>query len=460
MTRMAQSAYRMAAAIRTETQVPIIMGGPHVTAVPDEPLGLTGHPQYADAVVLGEAEETWPLAVRDAALNRLQKVYRTSVVDGREVKPSLHDYPLIPWEKMDLSPFNLMRFVPVRVKKLLQYLGFNYDYVYVIPVESGRGCPYGCEFCTVTGFFGRQLRFRHNEDVIAELLRLKAAAKRNNGLVMAFFVDDNFAIDRKRTKSLLRDMIRHGASLPWTGQISINLLGDEELVQLIAASGGRWMFVGLESVDAESLKAVQKGFNKPEEYRAILNSLAKYNLYAMTSFMSGLEADRPGVSQRTTQKIEEWPPGLPACGLLTPFPATPLYNRLREEGRLTRPEHWLDFQAFKSAYVPKGLSPEEAEAEIRDSWSSCYGPAAFRRAQQWLAANQKPFADQLMHFVARLICRSIYFPQLTRWAWIKLLGQNIYTLGSLVRSGLLGRRLGKPKKLGPQTETLSDSSCP
>jgi len=145
-------------------------------------------------------------------------------------------------------------------------------------------------------------------------------------------------------------------------------------------------------------------------------------------------------------------------GLLTPYPATPLYDRLRDEGRLTRPEHWLDFQAFKTAYVPKGLSPEEAEAEIRQAWSHCYAPAAFRRAQRWLVENKTSFGYQLMHFVSRLLFRGIYFRQMNRWAYLKLLAQNTHTLGSLVRSGFRGR--GKKTPVGeiPHTEPVPEST--
>jgi radical SAM superfamily enzyme YgiQ (UPF0313 family) len=442
MTRMAQKAYRMAAAIRQASSVPIVMGGPHVTELPDEPLGLTGHPPYADAVVLGEADDIWPRVVGDAALNQLQKVYRPAMVAGKDVKPSLQDYPVVAWDQVDLTLFDLMRFVPATARRVLERLGVDYDQAYVIPVESGRGCPYGCEFCTVTGFFGDQIRFRDNENVIAELLRLKALARRRKALVSVFFIDDNFAIDRKRTKSLLRAMVKHGACLPWTAQISMNLLRDEELLELIAASGGRWIFMGLESVDPASLKMARKGFNRPEEYAAVLSALARHDLYAMSSFIYAMEADRPGVSRQTVDAIDGWPPGLPVFGLLTPYPATPLYDRLRQQGRLTRPEHWLDFQAFKTAFIPQAISPEQAEAEVRHSWGHCYEPAAFRRAQRWLLDQQKPFGQQLTHFVARLLFRGIYFPQMSRWAWVKLLAQNIPTLGSLFCSGLR-RRLNK-----------------
>jgi len=149
---------------------------------------------------------------------------------GRELKPSLKDYPIVSWDEMDLSLFDLMRFVPESLRHLLKRLGVGFAKAYVIPLESGRGCPYGCEFCTVTGFFGDSIRFRENENVIAELLRLKAMAGHQNALVSVFFVDDNFAINPRRTKALLREMIQKDACLPWTAQISINLLKDPELV--------------------------------------------------------------------------------------------------------------------------------------------------------------------------------------------------------------------------------------
>ena len=183
-----------------------------------------------------------------------------------------------------------------------------YEKAYMIPVESGRGCPYGCEFCTVTGFFGSHLRFRSNDSVIAELLTLKRVAARNRALVNVFFIDDNFAIQRERTKSLLREMIRRDACLPWVAQITANLLKDPELVELIAASGGRFIFIGLESINPGSLKSARKQFNRPEEYSGVLSGLAKRGVYAITSFIVGMEADRPGMASAVSSEIDTWPP--------------------------------------------------------------------------------------------------------------------------------------------------------
>jgi hypothetical protein len=108
--------------------------------------------------------------------------------------------------------------------------------------------------CTVTGFFGGSIRFRTNESVVNELLLLKARARKEQGQIAVFFVDDNFAINIKRTKSLLRDIIVAKAQVFWVAQISANLLRDEELVDLIAASGGKWISIGMESIDPVNLR--------------------------------------------------------------------------------------------------------------------------------------------------------------------------------------------------------------
>src|SRR6266853_745655 len=361
MTRMAEKAYRVADAIRA-AGVLVVMGGPHVTEVPDEALGRDGGPRHADTIALGEADETWPKIVEDAARGELKEIYAPTDGTGKEQKPSLQDYPAIPWDTLDLKQFNR---IPGFIRLVMRHFKYAWETFHIIPVESGRGCPYGCEFCTVTGFFGDSIRFRSNQSIVNELLLLKARAKKTRGNIAVFFVDDNFAINVKRTKSLLRDIIAAGAQTSWVAQISANLLRDEELVDLIAESGGRWIFIGMESLDPANLADVNKSFNKPGDYAAVLERLARRNVYAITSFIFGLDNDQPGVADRTLSEIRKWPPGLPVFGQITPFPATPLYDRLLKEGRLTRPKHWLDFAPFHMAHTPKKMSIPEVEAEVR-----------------------------------------------------------------------------------------------
>src|ERR1700688_1133340 len=429
MTRMIAKAYRMADAVRA-VGVKVVMGGPHVTEMPDEALGRDGGSRHADAVALGEADETWPRIVEDAVRGTLKDVYAPVDDFGQERKPSLQPYPEIPWDKIKLDQFNLL---PGMVQPLLKRVGAGWGTFRLIPVESGRGCPYGCEFCTVTGFFGDSIRFRTNESVVKELLLLKARAREERGQIAVFFIDDNFAINPKRTKSLLRDIIAANAQVHWVAQISANLLRDEELVELIAAAGGKWIFIGMESIDPTNLADVNKGFNKPGEYAAVLQRLADRNVFAITSFMFGMDNDTVGVAERTLQQIRTWPAGLPIFGLITPLPATPLYARLEAAGRLTRPKHWEEFIPFAMAHTPLKMSIGEAHAEVNYGWAQAYSPEAISQAVR--SFSHKPLAYRINILIARLCFRGIYFPQMGAMAWLKVIGENAQTICDIVKEG-------------------------
>src|SRR5271167_2629330 len=429
MTRMIAKAYRMADAVRA-TGVPVVMGGPHVTEMADEALGRDGGPRHADAVALGEADATWPRIVEDAARGQLKDIYAPVDETGKERKPSLKQYPVIPWQSIDLKQFNL---VPKAATHWLNKVGEGWGTFRIIPVESGRGCPYGCEFCTVTGFFGDSIRFRTNESVVNELLLLKKRARSEKGQMAVFFIDDNFAINIKRTKSLLKDIIAAKAQVHWVAQISANLLRDEEICDLIAASGGKWVFIGMESIDPTNLKDVNKGFNKPSEYAEVLERLAKRNVYAITSFIFGMDNDTTGVAERTLSQVRTWPPGLPIFGLLTPLPATPLYKRLEVAGRLTRPKHWQEFIPFAMAHTPLKMTIPEAHAEVKYGWAQSYSAAAIAKAVDSL--DHKPLGYRINILIARLCFRGIYFPQMGRFAWVKTILENRRTILKLIRQG-------------------------
>jgi radical SAM superfamily enzyme YgiQ (UPF0313 family) len=429
MTRMIAKAYRMADAVRA-AGVLVVMGGPHVTEMADEALGRDGGPRHADAVALGEADETWPRIVEDAARGDLKDIYAPVDTAGKELKPSLKKYPVIPWNSIDLRQFNL---VPNFFTRSLQKVGEGWGTFRIIPVESGRGCPYGCEFCTVTGFFGDSIRFRTNESVVNELLLLKARARKERGQIAVFFIDDNFAINLKRTKSLLRDIIAAKAQVNWVAQISANLLRDQELVDLISASGGKWIFIGMESIDPANLKDVNKGFNQPEEYAAVLQRLAQRNVYAITSFIFGMDNDTVGAAERTLEQVRSWPPGLPIFGLLTPLPGTPLLKRLEVAGRLTRPKHWQEFIPFAMAHTPLRMTIDEAHAEVNYGWSHSYDAQAISQAVD--SISDKPLGYRINILIARLCFRGIYFPMLGRFAWWKVLSENRGTIFKLVRQG-------------------------
>jgi radical SAM superfamily enzyme YgiQ (UPF0313 family) len=445
MTRMIARAYSFADALRA-AGIPVVMGGPHVTELPAEALGHDGGPRHADAVALGEADETWPRIVADAAQGKLKEIYEPVDDFGKERKPSLKSYPIIPWDTIDLEQFNL---IPSIFRRLTEPHGSGWKYLNMMPIESGRGCPYGCEFCTVTGFFGDSIRFRTNESVVNELLMLKRRARSERGQICIFFIDDNFAINIKRTKSLLRDIIAANAQLPWTAQISANLLRDEELVDLIAASHGKWIFIGMESLDAANLSDVNKSFSKPEEYHAVLNRLAKRNIYAITSFILGLDNDTPGVADRTLQHIEQWPPGLPVFSPLTPLPGTPLYSRLQTEGRLTRPKHWLNFARYTMSHTPLKMTISEAHQELDRAWRMSYSPARNKQVIDLL--TQRSLNTSAIHFLMRLFFRGIYVPQMTRRSWLNLIFQNRRSILKLLRNAFAKYREAHDRQIDKVT---------
>jgi hypothetical protein len=146
-----------------------------------------------------------------------------------------------------------------------------------------------------------------------------------------------------------------------------------------------------------------------------------------------MDNDTPGVAGRTLKEIRTWPPGLPIFGLLTPLPATPLYTRLLEAGRLTRPKHWEEFIPFEMAHTPLKMTIPEAHAEVKYGWANSYSAEAIAKAVDSL--SHRPLGYRINIFIARMCFRGIYFPQMGPSAWLKLIVQNRRTIFKLVRDG-------------------------
>jgi hypothetical protein len=196
---------------------------------------------------------------------------------------------------------------------------------------------------------------------------------------------------------------------------------------------------------------VHKGFNKPSEYKLALDRLAQRGIYTITSFIFGMDGDTPGVAKRTDDVMQTWPPGLPVFGLMTPYPATPLYDRLEKAGRLTRPKHWLDFRPFHMAYTPDKITIAQAEAEVREAWTRAYSSEATAEALQRIA--YRPLRERAVMFVSRLAFRGIYFPQMRTRQWVSLLWSNRRTLLALCREAFRGER--KLAAVAPEVEEPS-----
>jgi hypothetical protein len=184
---------------------------------------------------------------------------------------------------------------------------------------------------------------------------------------------------------------------------------DPELLDLIATSGGKWIFIGMESLDTGNLKSVNKSFNKRAEYAGVLQEPARRNVYAITSFIFGLDNDTAGAAARTLDEMRTWPPVLPVFAQITPFPATtPLYLRLEKEGRLTPSEALAGLRALSYGAYPLNMTIPQVQEKVR-AWQEAYSPAATDRALESLAAEPAPY--KISHFVARLFFLGVYFPQ-------------------------------------------------
>lgn len=427
MTRTVRTAYDTADAIR-KIGIPVVMGGPHVGSDsnflrPDPDEIIKEAQQHCDSVVVGEADEIWPQFLTDFEGGRLLPCYRSIS------KPDLKNYPRIPWEEANLKQFTV---IPGVMKSLVRFSGFNEFDFNLTPMETGRGCPYGCDFCTVTNFFGDKVRIRTVESVVEEILLLKKLKR-----TFIFFVDDNFAIYDKfghvdpeyknRSRRLMQAMIDAKATVPWAAQVSSNLLDPEtaegkEMVDLMRGSGCVGVYIGFESVLPASLKEVSKSFNKPATYERTLKYLDGSGIYPVTGFIYGMDSDAKGVAQKTWDVVRHWPPSaIPVFSPLTPLPGTPQFAKFRQEGRL-RESHWMDYKPYSAAYVPKQMTGEELNQEIRSGWGMAYSPeAVYDRMRK---TRNRPFFERLIIFVANLCFRGVFFPQMDWKAWFKLFWQN------------------------------------
>lgn len=307
----ARRAYEIAGLYRRRG-IPVVMGGMHATAVPEEAA------RYVDAVVVGEAEGSWGRLLADFSKGSLQKLYRGP-------KPSLLGL--------------------VRPRRDL----LNRRYRNGV-IQTSRGCPFDCDFCTVTQFFGRTYRTRPVGEVVDELASIPQEE--------VIFLDDNLIGSGKagfeRAAALFRALAERRLGKRWLGQVSVNLLDCDELMRLMGESGCQGLFFGLESVDAATLRGMRKGINlgrSIEDYRRGFLKLKKMGINTTGAFIVGNDSDTAETFDAIHRFARAVALDVVQLSLLTPFPGTRLYRRLREQARLLLddyPEDWrhYDFAAL------------------------------------------------------------------------------------------------------------------
>jgi radical SAM superfamily enzyme YgiQ (UPF0313 family) len=341
-TYTAKRAYQIASEYR-QRQVPVVMGGFHATLCPDEVA------RYAEAVVCGEAEQLWPQVIDDARHGRLEKFYRQA---GR---------PTLAGLKPDRSIFRGKRYLPIGL------------------IEAGRGCHFKCDFCAVQTVFNSTQTRRPVTDIIEEIKPLTRERK------LFFFVDDNITSNLEQAKEFFRALIP--LKIRWVSQSSINAAHDEEFLELLVRSGCQGVLIGFESLNPANLKDMNKAFNTMRGgFEKALANLRKHRVRVYGTFIFGYDRDTPESFAETVAFAREHSLYIAAFNHLTPFPGTPLYQRLRKEGRLLYENWWLDdrYSYNLIPFQPRGMTPELLQR-------NCL--AARREFYSWPSIAQRGFAS-------------------------------------------------------------------
>jgi len=302
--------------------IKVIIGGIHSSMLPDEALN------FADAVVVGEAEGIWEKVIDDFENNRLS---------GKYSGPQL-----------DLSHF--------KIKPRRELLSSDYLFQ---SVQTSRGCPFNCDFCSVSKYLGRIYRQRRPEDVLDELKEIKGE--------YLFFLDDNLVgytdESKDRAIELFEGMIRRRLNKKWWMQTSINTADDETLLKLAGQSGCMFAFIGLESISEESLKAMKKGINIKigvENYRRVIKAFHRNGIGVVGSFIIGNDHESPAYYRRLARFLVSAGVDVLQMTILTPLPGTALMERMRNENRLLYdnfPDDWIKYRLSYVVQKTVGVDP-------------------------------------------------------------------------------------------------------
>ncbi len=344
ITATAKRGYALAEACRARG-IPVILGGPHVTFLPQEALA------HADLVVRGEGE-----GAMNALLALWQEGYleptdpRYAAVPNLSWKDSaglIQHNPMAPWladlDALPVPDFSLANGTADCV------MGGQKT----VMVQTSRGCPFDCSFCSVTGMFGRKFRYRSVPSIIAELRRYD---RRDH---FVFFCDDNFTANKRRAGELLGAMLSAGFKFQWSTQVRTDLARDPELVRLMKRAGCFTVFMGLESVNPQSLAEMKKN-QSLEDIRNAIRVVQAAGIHIHGMFVFGFEADNWETVEATVNFARQMKLTSVQLLILTPLPGSELYQRLNAEGRITSFD-WDHYDTHHVVYRPAGFTPLELQ---------------------------------------------------------------------------------------------------
>jgi radical SAM superfamily enzyme YgiQ (UPF0313 family) len=368
MVMHAPRAYEIAQRFR-QRRIPVVMGGPHASSLPLEAK------EYADAVVIGEAENVWQGLIEDYKKGCLKPFYQQDTFCSME---------RLPFPRRDLLRKDA--------------------YMTVNCVQTTRGCPHQCDFCHVTHFFGKTYRCRPVEEVIEEVKRLDGE--------FVVFIDDNIAGNRHYARELFTQL--KPLKKKWASQASMTLTRDPELLRLAAESGCVSLFIGVESLSSENLKEVNKAFNRAPQFEEAMKALHDHDIMILAGFIFGLDHDDEGVFERTLRFCERNRIELPSFFILTPLPGTALFQKIEAEGRLLHKD-WGQYNGATVVFKPKLMTEETLQRGF--NW-------ACKEGYSWNSIFKRVFHPQQRFFtrvVSNIAYRSIaqrtpegYLPSLSR----------------------------------------------
>lgn len=333
MTPFANRAYEIGDEYKRRG-IKVVLGGIHATALPSEAI------KHADSVVIGEAENVWNQVIQDFKKNWLKKFYKSD-------EPA--DLGEMPNPRRELSG-----------KKAAFSL---------LSVQTSRGCPFSCEFCCVTDFFGGKFRSRPIKEVIEEI----EISDNRNWII----VDDNIIGNQEYAKKLFRELA--ALKIRWVGQSSLLIANNQELLKLAAKSGCFGLFIGFESLSQDNLNTMGKHFNRVDKYEDNVKKIYDSGIVIQASFIFGFDHDDHGVFERTVAFLKKNKIFTASLCILTPFPGTKLFERLKKEGRIVT-QDWSKYDYRTAVFSPKLMTPQELEEGVQWACKQFYSvPSIFSR---------------------------------------------------------------------------------
>jgi radical SAM superfamily enzyme YgiQ (UPF0313 family) len=324
--------------------VPVVLGGSHTTFLPDEALA------YAEYVVRGEGEETIVELVENLRaglpLNSIKGL--SFKVDGKIV----HNPGRELIQDLDTAPVPDFSLV------------YKWENAKVAPIATSRGCPFACKFCSVIPMFGRKYRFKSIQRVMEEV---KAVPPSCNHV---FFVDDNFAANKKRTKELLRAMKDSNFKLEWSAQVRTDIARDPELLKLMAESGCFSVFIGFESINPKTLALYNKS-QVVDDINTCIKALKEHSINIHGMFVLGSDTDDIQTIRNTHKYAKELDINSIQFMMLTPLPGTPVFEELKEQGRLIHTD-WSKYDAHHAVFEPKLMTAFELHNETLKAMAKFY----------------------------------------------------------------------------------------